>query len=67
MSGELSVEEAKATLSETIHEAERGDQRAAGPLAGLASLAGGWEGSEELVRLIESSPRGGRRSTPAPD
>ena len=38
--------------------------RAAGPQGGLASLAGGWEGSEELVRLIESSPRGGRRSTP---
>ena len=38
--------------------------RAAGPEGGLASLAGGWEGSEELVRAIESSPRGGRRSTP---
>jgi prevent-host-death family protein len=35
--------------------------RAAGPQAGLASIAGGWEGSDELVRLIESSPRTGGR------
>ncbi|HSU18073.1 type II toxin-antitoxin system Phd/YefM family antitoxin [Longimicrobium sp.] len=38
--------------------------RAAGPQGGLASLAGGWEGSDELVGAIEASPRGGRRATP---
>ena len=31
--------------------------RKAGPQKGLASLAGGWEGSEELVRLIKQSTR----------
>lgn len=31
--------------------------RKAGPEGGLASIAGGWEGSEELVRLIEQTPR----------
>jgi prevent-host-death family protein len=41
--------------------------RAAGPAGGLASLAGGWEGSDELVRAIEASPRRGRRSTFIPD
>ena len=32
--------------------------RAAGPEGGLASLAGGWKGSDELARLV----RRGRRS-----
>ena len=41
--------------------------RAVGPAGGLASLAGGWEGSDELVRAIEASPRRGRRSTFIPD
>jgi len=36
--------------------------RAAGPEAGLAGLAGGWEGTDELVRRIEELPRRGRRS-----
>ena len=31
--------------------------RKAGPQGGLASLAGGWENSEDLVRLIAQSPR----------
>lgn len=35
--------------------------RAAGPEGGLASLAGGWEGSDELVALVESAARRGRR------
>lgn len=35
--------------------------RAAGPEGGLFSLAGGWEDSEELVLLLESSPRSGQR------
>lgn len=35
--------------------------RAAGPMGGLASIAGGWEGSEDLVRVLETSPRIGQR------
>lgn len=31
--------------------------RKAGPQKGLASLAGGWDSSEELVQRIERSPR----------
>jgi prevent-host-death family protein len=38
--------------------------RAAGPAAGLASVAGGWEGSEDLVRILDSSSRMGRREVP---
>lgn len=37
--------------------------RAVGPEGGLASIAGGWEDSEELVSILESSPRRGRRTT----
>lgn len=33
--------------------------RAAGQEGGLASLAGGWEGSEELAHVISHSPRVG--------
>lgn len=36
--------------------------RAAGPEAGLVGLAGGWDGTDELVRRIEELPRRGRRS-----
>jgi prevent-host-death family protein len=35
--------------------------RSAGPQAGLASVAGGWEGSEELVSILHTSPRAGQR------
>ncbi len=35
--------------------------RSAGPDGGLASIAGGWEGSEQMVEAIEASPRRGRR------
>jgi hypothetical protein len=31
--------------------------RSASPAAGLANLAGGWRGSEELVRLLAGSRR----------
>lgn len=31
--------------------------RAAGPMAGLASLVGGWKGSDEFVRQLDRSPR----------
>ncbi len=37
--------------------------RASGPEGGLASVAGGWEGSDELVRLLKTSPRIGQRAT----
>jgi prevent-host-death family protein len=36
----------------------------AGPEGGLVSLAGGWEDSEELVKILENSPRSGQRDTP---
>ena len=41
--------------------------RAAGPQGGLASIAGGWEDSEDLVRVLETSPRVGSRTTPSLD
>ena len=34
----------------------------AGPEGGLASLAGGWEGSDELVQVLNESVRFGRRA-----
>lgn len=36
--------------------------RQAGPEGGLASLAGGWEGSEELSDFLDKSDRIGHRS-----
>lgn len=41
--------------------------RAAGPEGGLASVAGGWEDSDELVRVLETSSRVGSRSGPSLD
>lgn len=35
--------------------------RAAGPQQGLASIAGGWAGSDELVESIATAARRGRR------
>jgi prevent-host-death family protein len=35
--------------------------RSAGPEGGLASVAGGWKGSEDIVAVIEARPRKGRR------
>ena len=35
--------------------------QAAGPKAGLAGVAGGWEGSEELADLLSSRRRSSRR------
>ena len=86
MNKEVSLAEAKATLSECIREVERGKSvlikrhgnpvavlvrpqdldhlerlKKAGPEGGLASLAGGWEGSEELARILEESVRVGHR------
>ena len=38
--------------------------RKAGPEKGLASIAGGWEDSEELVKILHESPRVGQRDVP---
>lgn len=38
--------------------------RKAGPEKGLASIAGGWDNSEELVQILEESDRQGQRNTP---
>jgi prevent-host-death family protein len=38
--------------------------RKAGPEGGLASIAGGWEGSEELAKSLEEFPRKGHRGVP---
>ena len=88
MNREISLAEAKATLSECIRETENGKPvlikrhgkpvaalvraqdldnlerlRKAGPEGGLASLAGGWEGSEELSSILEESIRFGQRDS----
>ena len=36
--------------------------RKAGPESGLASIAGGWENSEELATILDASPRQGQRN-----
>ena len=36
--------------------------RKAGPESGLVSITGGWEGSEELVAIMDESPRIGQRN-----
>jgi prevent-host-death family protein len=41
--------------------------RAAGPEGGLASVAGGWEDSDDLVRILETSSRVGSRGGPSLD
>jgi len=86
MNKEISLAEAKATLSECIREVEKGNMlvikrhgkpvaalvqpqdldhlerlRKAGPEGGLFSISGGWEGSEDLVRILEESKRYGQR------
>lgn len=38
--------------------------RIAGPEQGLASLAGGWKNSDELVKILESSKRTKQRFVP---
>jgi prevent-host-death family protein len=38
--------------------------RSGGAAAGLAGLAGGWRGSEELVQLVEDSRRSKARRVP---
>jgi len=86
MNKEISLAEAKATLSECIRDVEKGQAvlikrhgkpvaalvrpqdldnlerlKKAGPDGGLASLAGGWKGSEELVQILDGSQRFGCR------
>ena len=86
MNNQISLAEAKATLSECIRKIEKGETvlitrhgkpvaalvqakdlenferlKKAGPEGGLASLAGGWEDSEELVRILDASSRVGQR------
>jgi len=39
--------------------------RKAGPEKGLASLSGGWKGSDELVKILNEPGRFGQRSTPS--
>jgi prevent-host-death family protein len=41
--------------------------KAAGPERGLAGLAGGWEGSEDLVEKLGSAERTRPRQTRQPD
>jgi prevent-host-death family protein len=41
--------------------------RAAGPAGGLAGVAGGWEGSDELVTNVAVAARRGRRRTASLD
>ncbi len=41
--------------------------RAAGPEAGLAGLAGGWEGSGELAEILTASSRNDSRDVPELD
>ena len=92
MNKNVSLAEAKATLSECIREVERGKSvlitrhgkpaaalvrpsdlehlqrlRKAGPEGGLASVAGGWKGSDELVRLLDASTRVGQRDVASLD
>jgi len=38
--------------------------RKAGPESGLVSIAGGWEDSDELVKILDESPRMGQRDVP---
>ena len=45
--------------ADTLADLER--LRAAGPQGGLSSLAGGWEGSDELARILDDSSRVERR------
>lgn len=41
--------------------------RKAGPAGGLASIAGGWKNSKELVSVIKTSRRQGQRNTLNPE
>lgn len=50
-----------------LDDAERLERlRSAGPPGGLASVAGCWEDSEELIEQLEASRREGSRHVPHP-
>ena len=51
--------------SEELQTLER--LRSAGPAGGLASVAGGWEDSDDLIRILKTSSRVGSRGGPALD
>jgi len=51
--------------SEEVQMLER--LRSAGPEGGLASVAGGWEDSDDLIRILETSSRVGSRNGPGLD
>ena len=51
--------------SEELQTLER--LRSAGPEGGLASVAGGWEDSDDLIRILKNSSRVGSRNGPALD
>jgi prevent-host-death family protein len=51
--------------SEELQTLER--LRSAGPEGGLASIAGGWEDSDDLVRILETSSRVASRNGPSLD
>ena len=51
--------------SEEVETLER--LRSAGPEGGLASVAGGWEDSDDLIRILETSSRVGSRTGPGLD
>lgn len=53
---------AALVASEELEQLER--LRAAGPEAGLASIAGGWDDSEDLVHQLETGRRVGARDGP---
>jgi prevent-host-death family protein len=48
--------------AERLQQLER--LRSAGPAGGLAGIAGGWRGSEELARLLAGSRRSKARRVP---
>ena len=70
--GEAVLIHRHGTVIAALVRAEDFDQlerlRRAGPKGGLASVAGGWKGSDELVELIAATAtRGGPRPVRGPD
>ena len=55
-----------AALVAAIHLEQLKRLRQAGPQQGLFSLAGGWDGSEELIEHINQSPRSEVRHIESP-
>jgi hypothetical protein len=53
-------------MNKNVSIAETSEKKA-GPEGGLTSIAGGWEGSDELVKILENSPRSGQHDIPDPE